>query len=60
MIAIGAASATVVGPLGWLCDGLATALMVAGENGAKFFAQPELAGYEVFVIGRHENAGWGL
>ena len=41
IIAIGAASATVVGPLGWLCDGLATALMVVGEDGAKYFAQPE-------------------
>jgi thiamine biosynthesis lipoprotein len=38
MIAIGAASATVVGPLGWLCDGLATALVVVGEDGAKYFA----------------------
>ena len=60
MIAIGAASATVVGPLGWLCDGLATALMVAGEDGAKYFAQPELEGYEVFVIGRHENSAWSI
>jgi thiamine biosynthesis lipoprotein len=56
MIAIGAASTTVVGPSGWLCDGLATALMVAGEDGAKYFVQPELVGYEVFVIGRHENS----
>ena len=60
MIAIGAASATVVGPLGWLCDGLATALMVAGEDGAKYFSQPELVGYEVFVIGRHENSAWSI
>jgi len=60
MIAIGAASATVVGPLGWLCDGLATALMVAGEDGAKYFAQPELEGYEVLVIGRHENSAWSI
>ena len=44
LIAIGAQSATVVGPLGWLCDALATALMVAGTDGAKYFAQPELAG----------------
>jgi thiamine biosynthesis lipoprotein len=44
MIAIGAASATVAGPLGWLCDGLTTAQMVAGEDGAKFFSQPEVVG----------------
>ena len=51
----GAKSATVVEPLGWLCDALATALMVTGEDGAKYFAQPELAGYQVFVVDRHEN-----
>ena len=60
MIAIGAASATVVGPLGWLCDALATALMVAGEDGAKYFAQPELKGYQVFVVNRHENTTWSI
>jgi len=60
MIAIGAASASVVGPLGWLCDGLAPALMVAGEDRAKYFAQPELVGYGVFVIGRHENSAWSI
>ena len=60
MIALGAASATVVGPLGWLCDALATALMVAGEDGAKYFAQPELEGYQVFVVNRHENTTWSI
>ena len=60
MIAIGAASANVVGSLGWLCNGLATALMVVGEDGAKFFSQPELVGYETFVIGRHENSAWSI
>ena len=60
MIAIGAASATVIGPLGWLCDALATALMVAGEEGAKYFAQPELAGYELFVVNREENTAWSI
>jgi thiamine biosynthesis lipoprotein ApbE len=33
MIAIGAAFATVVGPSCWVCDGLATALTVVGEEG---------------------------
>ena len=60
LIAIGARSATVVGPLGWLCDALATALMVAGTDGVKYFAQPELAGYKPFVINRHENTSWSI
>ena len=60
LIAIGAKSATVVGPLGWLCDALATALMVAGEDGAKYFAQPELEGYQVFVVDRYENRSWSI
>ena len=60
LIAIGARSATVVGPLGWLCDALATALMVASADGAKYFAQPELAGYKPFVINRHENTSWSI
>ena len=60
LIAIGAQSATVVGPLGWLCDALATALMVAGADGAKYFAQAELAGYKPFAINRHENTSWSI
>ena len=60
LISIGAKSATVVGPLGWLCDALATALMVAGEDGAKYFAQPELEGYQVFVVDRYENTTWSI
>ena len=60
LIAIGAKSATVVGPLGWLCDALATALMVVGEDGAKYFAQPELEGYQVFVVDRYENTSWSI
>jgi thiamine biosynthesis lipoprotein len=60
LIAIGAKSATVVGQLGWLCDALATALMIAGEDGAKYFAQPELEGYQVFVVDRYENTSWSI
>ena len=60
LIAIGAKSATVVGPMGWLCDALATALMVAGEDGAKYFSQPELGRYKVFVVDRHENTTWSI
>ena len=60
LIAIGAKSATVVGPLGWLCDALATALMVSGEDGSKYFAQPELEGYRVFAVNRHEESSWEI
>ena len=60
LIAIGAKSATAVGPLGWLCDAMATALMVAGEDGANYFAQAELEGYQVFVVDRHENTSWSI
>jgi thiamine biosynthesis lipoprotein len=60
MIAIGAKSATIVGANGWLCDALATAVMVAGQDGAKWFAQPELVGYQVWVIDRHENLAWSI
>jgi thiamine biosynthesis lipoprotein len=60
LIAIGAKSATVVGPLGWLCDAMATALMVAGDDGAKYFSQAELEGYQVFVVDRNENTTWSI
>jgi thiamine biosynthesis lipoprotein len=60
MIGIGAKSATVVGPDGWLCDAMATALMVAGQDGSTYFAQPELAAYQVFVVDRHENTSWSI
>ena len=60
MIAIGAQSATIVGPAGWLSDALATAVMVAGEESAKWFAQSELADYQVWVIERNENSSWSI
>jgi thiamine biosynthesis lipoprotein len=59
-IAIGAKSATVLGPDGGLTDALATALMVAGEDGARWFAQPELAQYSAWVIDRHSGGAWGV
>jgi thiamine biosynthesis lipoprotein len=59
-IAIGAKSATVLGPDGGLTDALATALMVAGEDGAGWFAQPELAEYSAWVIDRHNGGAWGV
>ena len=60
LIAIGAKSATIVGADGWLCDALATAVMVAGQDGAQWFTQPELAGYQVWVIDRHQNSAWSI
>ena len=60
MIAIGAKSATIVGEKGWLCDALATAVMVAGTDAAKWFTQDELTGYQVWAIDRHENTSWSL
>jgi thiamine biosynthesis lipoprotein len=59
-IAIGAKSATVLGPVGGLTDALATALMVAGEDGAGWFAQTELIQYSAWVIDRHSGGAWGV
>ena len=60
MIAIGAKSATIVGDAGWLCDALATAVMVAGTDAAVWFTQAELSGYQVWAIDRHENTSWSI
>jgi thiamine biosynthesis lipoprotein len=60
LIAIGAKSATVVGAEGWLCDAMATAVMVGGQDSAKWFGQPELAGYQVFAVNRHEQSAWEI
>jgi thiamine biosynthesis lipoprotein len=60
VIAIGAASATVIGPDGGLTDAMATALMVTGEGGAGLFARPELAEYSAWCIDRHEGGAWGV
>ena len=59
-IAIGAKSATVLGPDGGLTDALATALMVSGEDGAVWFGQPELAEYSAWVIDRNSGGAWGV
>lgn len=59
-IAIGARSATVLGPDGGLADALATALMVAGDAGSGWFANPDLAEYSAWVIDRHGGTSWGL
>jgi len=60
MIAIGAKSATVLGPNGAIADALATALMVAGRDGAIWFTSKELSEYSAWVIDRHENVAWSI
>ncbi|CAB4708323.1 MAG: hypothetical protein F2677_04445 [Actinobacteria bacterium] len=60
MIAIGAKSATVIGPNGALTDALATALMVEGRDGAAIFGNPELSEYSVWVIDRYGDVAWSL
>ena len=60
MIAIGALSATVVGPAGWLCDAMATAVMVGGTDSTQWFSQPELQGYQVFGVNRHDDTAWEI
>ena len=60
MIAIGAKSATVIGPSGAITDALATALMVAGRDGAVWFTTPELSEYSAWVIDRNEKVAWSI
>lgn len=60
ILAIGAKSATVVGVDGGLTDAMATALMVTGDDGAKFFTQPELAQYSAWCIDRNDGGAWGV
>jgi thiamine biosynthesis lipoprotein len=59
-IAIGAKSATVIGPDGGLSDALATALMVTGDDGAQFFGREELVEYSAWVIDRHSGGAWAV
>ena len=60
MIAIGAKSATVLGPNGAIADALATALMVDGRDGSVWFTSEELSEYSAWVIDRHENVAWSI
>lgn len=56
--AIGARSATVVGPDGGIADALATALIVAGRDGAHWFI--ELSDYSAWVVDRHGDQTWAI
>jgi thiamine biosynthesis lipoprotein len=58
LIAIGARSASVIGPDGALCDALATALMVDGIDAQKWIGRPELAEYSFWTINRHDGTAW--
>ena len=60
LIAIGALSATVVGPDGGMAEALATALVVLGKDGAALFERAELADYWAFVIDRHSDTSWSV
>ena len=58
LIAIGARSASVIGPDGAICDALATALMVDGMDAQKWIGRPELTEYSFWTINRHDGTAW--
>ena len=58
LIAIGARSASVIGPDGAICDALATALMVDGVDAQKWIGRPELVDYSFWTINRHDGTAW--
>ena len=58
LIAIGARSASVVGPDGALCDALATALMVGGRDAQRWMGRPGLVEYSFWVINRDDETAW--
>jgi thiamine biosynthesis lipoprotein len=60
LVAIGARSASVVGPDGAICDALATALMVDGMDAQKWIGRPELAEYSFWTINRHDGTAWSF
>ena len=55
LIAIGARSASVIGPDGALCDALATALMVDGRDAQNWIGHPDLSEYSYWVINRDDE-----
>ena len=58
IIAIGAKSGTVIGPDGGICDALATALMVDGDEAAQWIGNPQLSEYTFWAINRHTKTAW--
>ena len=59
-IAVGARSATVIGPDAGISDALATALVVSGRDGASWFAKDELFEYSCWVVDRHTDTTWEI
>lgn len=59
-IAVGARSATVIGPDAGISDALATALVVSGRDGASWFAKDELSEYSCWVVDRHTDTTWEI
>lgn len=59
-IAVGARSATVMGPDAGISDALATALVVSGRDGASWFARDELLEYSCWVVDRHTDTTWEI
>ena len=43
-----------------LAHAMATAVMVCGQESAKWFGQPELVDYLVFAVNRHEESSWEI
>jgi len=39
---------------------MATAVMVSGTDGAKYFSQEQLHGYQVYAVDRHEQTAWEI
>jgi len=60
LIAIGGTSATVWGPDGGTAEAMATALIVSGKDGARWFSQPALAQYSAWCIDRGEDNSWAI
>ncbi|CAN2171512.1 Flavin transferase ApbE [Candidatus Nanopelagicaceae bacterium] len=58
LIAIGARSATVIGPNGAIADALATALMVDGRDAQKWMGREELSEYSYWVLNRDDETAW--
>lgn len=58
LIAIGARSASVIGPNGATTDALATALMVDGRDAQNWIGRPELSEYTYWVTNRDDQTAW--
>ena len=51
---------SVFGPDGGIADALATALVVSGREGARWFLNPELAQYGCWGVDRNSDSTWSL